>query len=75
MGDIIESLILELRVALECSIFTLIILKLAGAVNISWLWVLSPLLLVIGIIVILFLIFIGVKINSKIKKLKNKNNE
>lgn len=70
MGDIIESLILELRVALECSIFTLIILKLAGAVNISWLWVLSPLLLVIGIIVILFLIFIGVKINSKIKKLK-----
>jgi hypothetical protein len=75
MGDIIESLILELRVALECSIFTLIILKLAGAVNISWLWVLSPLLLVIGIIIILFLIFIGVKINSKIKKLKNKNNE
>lgn len=71
MGDIIESLILELRVALECSIFTLIILKLAGAVNISWLWVLSPLLLVIGIIIILFLIFIGVKINSKIKKLKN----
>ncbi len=70
MGDIIESFILELRVALECSIFTLIILKLAGAVNISWLWVLSPLLLVIGIIVILFLIFIGVKINSKIKKLK-----
>ena len=75
MGDIIESLILESRVALECSIFTLIILKLAGAVNISWLWVLSPLLLVIGIIIILFLIFIGVKINSKIKKLKNKNNE
>ena len=71
MGDIIESLILELRVALECSIFTLIILKLAGAVNISWLWVLSPLLLVIGIIVILFLIFIGVKIHNKIKSKKN----
>lgn len=70
MGDFIESLILELRVALECSIFTLIILKLAGAVNISWLWVLSPLLLMIGIIIILLLIFIVAKINSKFKKTK-----
>jgi ABC-type bacteriocin/lantibiotic exporter with double-glycine peptidase domain len=75
MGDLIENFIIEIRVALECSVFTLIILKLSGAVSISWLWVLSPFLLVIGIIFILFLIFIGAKIYNKIKKIKNKKNE
>ena len=68
MGNVIGNFLLEIKVALECSIFTLIVLKLAGAVNIAWLWILLPFFVVLCIILILILTVIVTKFYKNIKR-------
>ena len=52
----------------ELLTFVFIVLKLCGVIDWSWWWVISPLLISIGItlIIIILIMFVGVKVLQKI---------
>lgn len=58
------------------AILTAIILKLTGVITIDWIWVLSPIWIILGLGLIFGLLFIlWVVIYNFIDKLKEKRNE
>jgi len=68
MGDWLQDIMVEIRMSFESAFLALLILKISGAVSISWWWICSPMILLAAIIVILLIIYLISKQNGKRKE-------
>lgn len=71
MGDWLQNIIVEIRMSFESAFLALLILKISGAVSISWWWICSPMLFLASLIVILLIIYLITKFNGKGKENRN----
>lgn len=71
MGDWLQNIIVEIRMSFESAFLALLILKISGAVSISWWWICSPMLFLAALIVILLIIYLITKHNGKRKENRN----
>ena len=71
MGDWLQDIMVEIRMSFESAFLALLIIKISGAVSVSWWWICSPMILLAALILILLIIYLISKYNGKGKENRN----